>query len=138
MKFSGKMCLMIILNVTKKHGFSLSVEDTFFEKPHGGQIDPLAVLRLKFHPATLALACQQGFFCQYLLSKIWITFFSRVSTNIQSHKVLNFKYHGKTFSLHPTILLNLLVNVMCIFVTQLFLVYCRWLFNTLYTVIHKL
>ena len=48
---------MIILKVTKNHGFSLSVEDTFFEKPHGGQIDPPAVLRLKFHPATLPLAC---------------------------------------------------------------------------------
>ena len=45
MKFSGKMCLMIILKVTKKQGFTLSLEDTFFEKPQGGggeggQIDP--------------------------------------------------------------------------------------------------
>ena len=35
MKFSGKMCLMIILNVTENHGFTLSLEDTFFEKPQG-------------------------------------------------------------------------------------------------------
>ena len=35
MKFSGKMCLKIILKVTKNQGFSLSLEDTFFEKPHG-------------------------------------------------------------------------------------------------------
>ena len=41
MKFSGKMCLMIIIKVTKNHGFTLSLEDTFLEKPQGaGQIDP--------------------------------------------------------------------------------------------------
>ena len=33
MKFSGKVCLKIILKVTKKQGFSLSLEDTLFEKP---------------------------------------------------------------------------------------------------------
>ena len=33
MKFSEKMCLKIILKVTKKQGFSLSLEDTVFEKP---------------------------------------------------------------------------------------------------------
>ena len=32
---------MIILKDTKKQGFTLSLEDTFFEKPQGGQIDPL-------------------------------------------------------------------------------------------------
>ena len=31
---------MIILKVTKKHEFTLSLEDTFLEKPQGGQIDP--------------------------------------------------------------------------------------------------
>ena len=36
MKFSGKMCLMIILKVTKNQGFTLSLEDTFFEKPQRG------------------------------------------------------------------------------------------------------
>ena len=36
MKFSGKMWLMIILKVTKNQGFIVSLEDTFFEKPHGG------------------------------------------------------------------------------------------------------
>ena len=41
MKFSGKMCLMIILKVTKDQGFTFSLEDTFFEKLQGGggQID---------------------------------------------------------------------------------------------------
>ena len=44
MKFSGKAWLMIILKVTKKQGFTLSLEDVFFEKPQGrrgrGQIEP--------------------------------------------------------------------------------------------------
>ena len=39
MKFSGKMGLKIT-KVTKNQGFTLSLEDTFFEKPHGwSQID---------------------------------------------------------------------------------------------------
>ena len=33
MKFSGKMCLKIILKATKNQGFTLSLEDTFLEKP---------------------------------------------------------------------------------------------------------
>ena len=33
MTFSGNMCLMIILKVTKTQGFTLSLEDTLFEKP---------------------------------------------------------------------------------------------------------
>ena len=42
MKLSGKMCLMIILKVTKKQGFTLCLEDTLFEKPQGvGQIESL-------------------------------------------------------------------------------------------------
>ena len=36
MKFSGKMRLMIILKVSKNQGFTLSLEDTFFEKPQEG------------------------------------------------------------------------------------------------------
>ena len=35
MKFSGKMCLMIILKVTKIQGFTLSLEDTLLEKSQG-------------------------------------------------------------------------------------------------------
>ena len=47
-KFSGNMWLMIVLKVTKKQGFTLTLEDTFFGKPQGGgQIDhPLAILAL--------------------------------------------------------------------------------------------
>ena len=34
------MCFKIILKVTKNQGFTLSLEDTFSEKPRGGQIEP--------------------------------------------------------------------------------------------------
>ena len=40
MKFSGKMCHIMILKVTRNHGFTHFLEDTIFEKPQGGQIDP--------------------------------------------------------------------------------------------------
>ena len=33
MKFSGKMRFKIILKVKKKQGFTISLKDTFFEKP---------------------------------------------------------------------------------------------------------
>ena len=33
MKFSGKMCIKITLKVTKNQSFTLSLEDTIFEKP---------------------------------------------------------------------------------------------------------
>ena len=43
---------MIILKITKSQGLTFSLEDTFFEKPQGGQIDtpPIftLVLCLKF------------------------------------------------------------------------------------------
>ena len=38
MKFSGKMLLLKILKVTKNRGFTLCLEDTYFEKPQGGSI----------------------------------------------------------------------------------------------------
>ena len=49
MKFSGKMCLTIILKVTKNQGFSLTLEDTLLEKPQGGRVilTPPAVLELR-------------------------------------------------------------------------------------------
>ena len=44
MKFPEKMWFLIILNVTRKQGFSLSLENTIFEKAtevgEGGKIDP--------------------------------------------------------------------------------------------------
>ena len=42
-KFSGKMWLMALLKATKKQAFSLSLEETFFEKPQG----TAAVLQLR-------------------------------------------------------------------------------------------
>ena len=47
MKFSEKMCLKIILKVTKIQGFTLSLEDTLFNKPQGGQIDLPSGFRVK-------------------------------------------------------------------------------------------
>ena len=74
------------------------------------------------------------------MSKIFINFLStaRASTGIKSQQVFNFKYHGNKFSLRATILLNLSVNIMRMFITKSFIIYYRWVLNTLYTVIHKL
>ena len=36
MKFSGKVCLIIILKAAKIQGFTLSAEDTVLEKQQGG------------------------------------------------------------------------------------------------------
>ena len=48
MKFSGKMCLKIILKVTKNQGFTLSLEDTFFEKLEGGsQFEPPPIRHIR-------------------------------------------------------------------------------------------
>ena len=49
MKFSGKMCLKIILKVTKKQGFTLSLQDTFFEtaEGRGGSNWPTSRFRVK-------------------------------------------------------------------------------------------
>ena len=42
MTFLGKMWLIIILKITKKQGFTISLEDTYFGKTQGsGQIEPL-------------------------------------------------------------------------------------------------
>ena len=48
-KFSGKMWLMVVLKATKKQGFFLSLEETFFEKPQGNALwrHHAAVLKLR-------------------------------------------------------------------------------------------
>ena len=38
MKFSGKMCLMIIFKITKNQGFTLCLADTIFKIPQGGWV----------------------------------------------------------------------------------------------------
>ena len=47
MKFLGNMCFKIILKVAKNQGFTLSLEGTFLEKPHGCQIDPRSHFKVK-------------------------------------------------------------------------------------------
>ena len=44
------MCLKIMLKVTKNEGSTLSIEDKFFKKPQGDQIDPPRVLGLNNEP----------------------------------------------------------------------------------------
>ena len=55
------MCLKIILKVTKNQRFTLSLEDTFFEKPHGwGQIDhtlPPSRFRIKVFATDVRVYC---------------------------------------------------------------------------------
>ena len=69
-------CFKIILKVTKNQGFTLSLEDTFFEKPQGGcQIDPptphppspLAP------PAVLGLKEMRNSFNKWPLNLRWIS-----------------------------------------------------------------
>ena len=61
MEFSGKMCLMIILQVTKYQGFTLSLEDTFledryiFRKPPGWGFKFPPPPPLPLSPAVLGL-----------------------------------------------------------------------------------
>ena len=52
MEFSGKMCFMIMLKVTKTQSFTLSLEDTFFEKPQRGGEG----VKLTHPPAVLGLS----------------------------------------------------------------------------------
>ena len=50
MTFSGKMCFKIILKVRRKQGFTLSLQDRFFEKSQGGWemlINPSSRFRVK-------------------------------------------------------------------------------------------
>ena len=54
MKFSGKMCFKIILKITKNQSFTLSLEDTFFEKPQGGRGEGGEAIKL-IPPAVLVL-----------------------------------------------------------------------------------
>ena len=65
MKFSGKMCLMMILEVTKNRGFTLSLEDTFFEKSQGGgvKLTPLSRFRVKELSHVSEARFQVLFFC---------------------------------------------------------------------------
>ena len=75
MTFLGKMCLMIMLKGTKKQGFTLSVEDTFFEKPQEKvKLTPTPSLC----PAVLELNSKNSFIEQFvsvLTSEKYLKFF---------------------------------------------------------------
>ena len=47
MKFSEMMYFKMTLKVTKNQGCTLSLKDTIFEKPQGGQIDPAGRFKVK-------------------------------------------------------------------------------------------
>ena len=47
MKFSGKMRFGLILKVTKKLGFTLSLEETFSKNHRGGQFDRPRQIRVR-------------------------------------------------------------------------------------------
>ena len=47
MKLSGKRWLVIILKVTKNLGFTISLKDTFFEKPQGKLSNRIKVALVK-------------------------------------------------------------------------------------------
>ena len=72
MKFSGKMCLKIILKVTKNQGFSLSLEDTLFEKPQGGGVKLIPPSRVRVNPmdrCTNPLHKKKEFYIKNFFSK---------------------------------------------------------------------
>ena len=56
MKLTGKMCLMIILKFTKNQGFTLSLEDTFFENRRRGRSNYLPHLPPSHPVPPLSLA----------------------------------------------------------------------------------
>ena len=62
MKFSGKMWLMIIIEVTKNQGFNLSLKDTFFKKPQGDQIDPPSQFRVNLTLILQSLCAEPLYF----------------------------------------------------------------------------
>ena len=50
MTFSGKVCLMTILKVTKNQDFSLLLKDALLEKPQGVRLTPLTLPSLPLKP----------------------------------------------------------------------------------------
>ena len=88
MKFSGKMCLKIILKVTKNQGFTFSLEYAFFEKPQGGQI--VAV------PFILLFSWYDFVTCMHFTSHKWIMLLSQGTSKRCSIKHL-FSKHKDSF-----------------------------------------
>ena len=84
MKISGKTSLNIILKVTKKQGFTLSLGDTFSKKPQDGgeggegvQLppSPSAILELKLSPR--AMADTATLFGQILIIRVRLQYHQR-------------------------------------------------------------
>ena len=88
MKFSGKMYRMIILKVTKKQGSTLSLEDTFFEKPQevGGQIEPpssrFRVKNLLLFTDNLSTKLQHRFFSMNFVKFLRTSFLQNTSSRL--------------------------------------------------------
>ena len=57
MAFSGKICPIIILKVTKKQGFNPSVENTVLGNHRGGQIDPSRSFKGQYYPYLFLFLC---------------------------------------------------------------------------------
>ena len=103
-KFSGKMCLKIILKVTEKQGFTLSLEDTFFGKPQGRSVDPPAVLGLMLW----------YFFSSYQVTKLQ-SFESGMSdvitTNVKNISPLSFLHIFVNFVQKEILLHSFMINL---------------------------
>ena len=72
MKFSGKMCLKIILKFIENQGFTLSLKDTFLENHSGGgqtdHLSPRSRFRVKSYKF-LPFICVQGVAMMHVLKE---------------------------------------------------------------------
>ena len=99
MKFSGKMWLMIILNVTKNQGLDLSLEDKFTEKPQKGSNWPPAFLGLsilyymhtherQMSAFELTLYNENSNKCQKLFDKTEVKIYLKTDLSMEDTKYL--------------------------------------------------
>ena len=68
MTFSGKICLIIILKVTKKQGFNPSVEDIVLGNHRGSQIDPSRSFKGQYHPYFISFSL---FYFYFIACKLY-------------------------------------------------------------------
>ena len=80
LKFSGKVCLMIILKFTQNQGFTLCLEDTIFKKPQGGvKLTPPPPLSL---PSRFRVNISSNKWMSEKLFKVILSFFSLKSCTL--------------------------------------------------------
>ena len=82
MKFSGKMCFEIILRVTKNQGFTLSLKDTFFEKPQAGggdQFDPPSSRHIRLKDR-VPYGLVSGVVYEYMCSRCNYSYYAETET----------------------------------------------------------